>query len=186
MKALASIFAMALLITSCTGEVVGEYSTHQCYYMIDFQYGHTASPLYASLNSNNTFCVISTSPIGSTAYKLTAQLQGATAHEESITEEMNTRPSRQLGLAGSLIIGRSSFQDGALYVFDRQCPNCYNDKRRANYPLSFSNAQSMHCASCGRTYSLLSGGVVSAGDNGEKLFRYKATYTSLRLSISNP
>ncbi|MBR6191796.1 MAG: hypothetical protein IKQ68_06540 [Prevotella sp.] len=184
-----SLFAVLLcMMVSCEDflNVSNEYSTHQCYYIIDFSFGHTASPLYAALGGTNTFCMISEESTGGSAYKLRAWMHGTAAHEETISEEYLTRPTRQLGLNDGLIIGKSSFQNGDLYVFDRQCPNCYNEYHRMNYALNFTDALNVKCPNCQRVYSLLSSGAIASGGSGEKLFRYHATYTGQRLTIANP
>lgn len=177
--------ACALLMSACVGEVVGEYCTHQCYYVMDFQYGHTTSHLYPALNSTNTFAIISVSSNG-TAYKLNSERYGASSQQENVSESLLTQPSRHLGLNNGLIVGRSSFQDDQLYVFDRQCPNCFNDNHRANYPLRFKDALNVECTSCQRVYGLLNGGVVVSVDNGEKLFRYHASYVGTVFKVQNP
>lgn len=177
---------LAFIMTSCIGEVVGEYSSHQCYYVMDFQCGHTTSYLFSALNSTNNFAIVRASSMNGT-YTLTSEMYGATTRQETISEYELTRNTRCLGLNNNgVIVGRSSFQDGQLYVFDRQCPNCYNQYRYANYPLHFKDALNVECSTCHRAYSLLNGGVVTSGDGGEKLFRYHASYAGTLFSVQNP
>lgn len=175
----------ALLMSACTGDIVGEYCTYQSYYVMDFQYGYTTSPLYAALTSTNTFAFFSCAPYDG-GYKLYSQGYGTDTHTDDISLEILTRPTRVLGLNNGLIVGRSSFQNNELYVFDRQCPNCYKNYGRTNYMLVFSDAQNVICNTCQRKYGLLNGGVVVAGDNGEKLFRYHATMDGQLFKIANP
>ena len=100
-----------------------------------------------------------------------------------------TKNGRALGLNNGLIVGRSSFQNGELYVFDRQCPNCFNETSQKKYPLKFQNSANVICDRCKRVYGLLNGGVVVADEIGhdvnEKLFRYRATSSGLDLKIEN-
>ena len=171
------------------GEVVDEYITHVASFRFDFQYGHTQSYLYAALNSTNYFCFFSTNPIEG-GYDLVTEAYGTTEKNvEHITEAVLTQSGRALGLNNGLIAGRSSFQNGELYVFDRQCPNCFNETNNKNFPLNFNDASSVSCSRCKRIYGLLNGGVVVSdplnhGSN-EKLFRYRATYSGTYFQISS-
>ena len=160
--------AAVLLASSCGADVVGEYTNHQAYFYMDFSYGHTATYLNAP-------------------YTLSCEMYGVAKKNETISESILTQAPRQLGIDNrGLIVGRSSFQDGQLYVFDRQCPNCWNANNYGNYLLSFSDAHNMVCNTCHRTYGLLNGGVVVSGDSGEKLFRYRASYSNQLFRVQNP
>ena len=181
-----------LCFVGCKGEVVDEYTTHVASFRFDFQYGHTQSYLYPALNSTNYFCFFSTNPIQG-GYDLVTEAYGTKEKNvEHITEAVLTKSGRALGLAlglnNGLIVGRSSLQDGELYVFDRQCPNCFNETSQKNYPLKFQSSFNVICDHCKREYGLLNGGVVVAGgkEANEKLLRYRATYSGTYFQISNP
>ena len=182
-----------LLASSCGADVVGEYTNHQAYFYMDFGLGHANTYLSEALNSTNVFTVITANPSihmstteGGT-YTLSCEMYGVAKKNETISEASLTKVPRQLGIDGrGLIVGRSSFQDGELYVFDRQCPNCWNANNYGNYLLSFSDAHNMVCNTCHRTYGLLNGGVVVSGDSGEKLFRYRASYSNQLFRVQNP
>lgn len=180
--------AAVLLASSCGADVVGEYTNHQAYFYMDFSYGHTNTYLSEALNSTNVFTVITASDASRNApYTLSCEMYGVSKKSETISESILTQAPRQLGIDNrGLIVGRSSFQDGELYVFDRQCPNCWNANNYGNYLLSFSDAHNMVCNTCHRTYGLLNGGVVVSGDSGEKLFRYRATYSNQLFRVQNP
>ncbi|MBO5641856.1 MAG: hypothetical protein J5900_05415 [Prevotella sp.] len=180
--------AAVLLASSCGADVVGEYTNHQAYFYMDFSYGHTATYLSEALNSTNVFTVITASDASRNApYTLSCEMYGVSKKSETISESILTQAPRQLGIDNrGLIVGRSSFQDGQLYVFDRQCPNCWNANNYGNYLLSFSDAHNMVCNTCHRTYGLLNGGVVVSGDSGEKLFRYRASYSNQLFRVQNP
>ncbi|MBQ8059991.1 MAG: hypothetical protein IJ199_09275 [Prevotella sp.] len=180
--------AAVLLASSCGADVVGEYTNHQAYFYMDFSYGHTATYLSEALNSTNVFTVITASDASRNApYTLSCEMYGVAKKNETISESILTQAPRQLGIDNrGLIVGRSSFQDGQLYVFDRQCPNCWNANNYGNYLLSFSDAHNMVCNTCHRTYGLLNGGVVVSGDSGEKLFRYRASYSNQLFRVQNP
>ena len=192
MKRLFYLLTLPILLAACTTDIVGEYSSHQAYYVMDFQYAqYKASYLSDALSSVNSFCMISVSTQNldgsTTPYKLYSMMYGTTTQEEVVTEAGLTRLTRRLGLNNGLIVGRSSFQNGELYVFDRQCPNCFNAYHYANnYAVNFKDANNVECANCHRTYGLLNGGVVVAGDSGEKLFRYRASYNGTYFNVTNP
>lgn len=172
-------------MTSCIGEVVNEYCNYQCLFYFDGTM-HAASPLAGSLNSPNSFVMVSTAP-AAVGYDLIVGAYGGESHHEPITTEPETRPARVLGLNNALVIGRSSLQDGDLYVFDRQCPNCYTESHTTKAPLSWTaSGTQLHCKKCDRSYGLLNGGVVMSGENGEKLFRYRCTFFNNIFKIVNP
>ena len=178
-----------LCFMGCKGEVVDEYTTHIASFRFDFQYGHTQSYLYSALNSTNYFCFFSTKPIEG-GYDLVTETYGTKEpNVEHITEAVLTKSGRALGLNNGLIAGRSSFQNGELYVFDRQCPNCFNETNTKNYALNFKDSQHVYCNNCKRTYGLLNGGVVVSDElnheKSEKLFRYHATYSGTYFQITS-
>ena len=173
----------------CKGEVVDEYTTHIASFRFDFQYGHTQSYLYPALNSTNYFCFFSTNPIEG-GYDLITEAYGTKEKNvEHITEAVLTKSGRALGLNNGLIAGRSSFQHGELYVFDRQCPNCFNETNNKNFALKFKDSSSVYCSRCKRTYGLLNAGVVVSDslnhEKNEKLFRYRATYSGTYFQITS-
>lgn len=60
-------------------------------------------------------------------------------------------------------------------AYDLVCPNCYLDLiERA---LTFASATTVSCPRCRRTYDLGNGGIVTGGENGQKLLRYHLTYS---------
>lgn len=185
------LFAVSLCLVGCKGEVVDEFCHHTASFRFDFQYGHTQSYLYAALNSSNYFTYVTTQLVnGGPEYKLITEVYGnKEKSEEIITEAVLTQSGRILGLNNGLIVGRSSFQNGELYAFDSQCPNCFNETSQKKYLLKFQDSSNVTCDRCKRVYGLLNGGVVVSDEIGhevnEKLFRYRATYSGTYLQISN-
>ena len=105
--------------------------------------------------------------------------------------EFFARQSRLMGLNNGLIVGYSSLQDGGLYVFDQICPNCYQQNGLASmkYMVDFDSESAgtqVVCPTCKRYYGLINGGVVVKGESGQKLYRYRANFTSNVFRISNP
>lgn len=190
LKKFAFLFAVCLCLVGCKGEVVDEYCHHTARFRFDFQIGHTQSYLYAALTSSDYFVFVSTKPIDGGFVLVSEAYGNKEVNEEVVTEAVLTKNERLLGLNNGLIVGRSSLQNGELYVFDRQCPNCFNETSQKNYPLKFQSSFNVICDRCKRVYGLLNGGVVVADENGheanEKLFRYHAAYSGMYLQISNP
>lgn len=189
-----TILAAAMLFIGCSKDAIvqSEYSNNEARYVMDFNYGHTSSRLFAALSPNsNTFCIISQSS-SNIGYTLNSRLYGdEEEHHEHIIEEILTRQSRLMGLNNGLIVGYSSLQDGGLYVFDQICPNCYQQNGLASmkYMVDFDSESAgtqVVCPTCKRYYGLLNGGVVVKGESGQKLYRYRANFTSNVFRISNP
>ena len=185
------LLVVCLCLVGCKGQLVDEYCNHTASFRFDFQYGHTQSYLYAALTSTNYFSFVTTQLIsGGPEYNLITEVYGnKEPNVEPITESILTKNGRALGLNNGLIVGRSSLQNGELYVFDRQCPNCFNETSQKNYPLKFKDSGNVICDRCKRVYGLLNGGVVVADSIGhdvnEKLFRYRATYSGTYFQISS-
>lgn len=185
------LLVVCLCLVGCKGEVVDEYCHHTASFRFDFQYGHTQSYLYAAVNSTNYFTFVTTQLIsGGPEYDLITNVYGnKEASVEPVTEALLTKNGRVLGLNNGLIVGRSSFQNGELYVFDMQCPNCFNETSQKKYALKFKDSGNVICDRCKRVYGLLNGGVVVADEIGhdvnEKLFRYRATYSGTYLQVAN-
>lgn len=179
-----------LCFMGCKGEVVDEYCNHTARFRFDFQWGHTQSYLYAALNSPDYFVFVSTNPIN-VGYDLITEAYGnKETSVEHIIEAVLTKEPRALGLNNGLIVGRSSIQNGDLYVFDRQCPNCFNETNQKNFLLKFKDSQHVYCDRCKRVYGLLNGGVVEGDSIGHDasvmLFRYRASNSGTYFEISNP
>ena len=184
------LLVVCLCLVGCKGELVDEYCHHEARFRIDFQ-GHTQSYLYAALTSTNYFSFVTTQLIsGGPEYNLITEVYGnKEPNVEPITESILTKNGRALGLNNGLIVGRSSFQNNELYVFDRQCPNCFNETSQKKYALKFQNSANVICDRCKRVYGLLNGGVVVADEIGhdvnEKLFRYRATFSGTYFEVAN-
>lgn len=177
-------------VSSCDQEnIVNEYSNGQCYLTY---YGDRTplQPLNAAIGGINTFCIIWEAPGPSqTSYYLNANLPGQEMEKVLVNSQSTLQRPIQLGKDNSkgIIIGRSSMQNGDIYVYDRVCPNCFTQHRNTKYIVQFDkNASNVTCSSCHRTYGLLNGGVVVNGDNGEKLLRYRAYCNGTTLNIQNP
>ena len=87
-----------------------------------------------------------------------------------------------------IFVGFGLLSDPAVfYAYDGQCPNCYASEGRPRYPLSLENHGKARCSQCKRTYDLNNGGIVTEGEGGKKLERYRASTTGPYgiLSVNN-
>lgn len=96
--------------------------------------------------------------------------------------------SYYLGLSG-FILGRLTIpeigEDNTRVVcYDRACPNCYLNYNITK-PLTLQTGGYAKCQSCQRTYNLNDTGNVSDGPGGRPLYRYRVSYLSGALVISN-
>ncbi len=87
-----------------------------------------------------------------------------------------------IGMNNGLIVGYGildyPFQ---LFVYDLQCPNCFNSRITScqNYSLSINSMGVAKCWVCHREYGLNYGGNVINGIKGRPLYRYRATSTGI-------
>ena len=92
-----------------------------------------------------------------------------------------------LGLSG-LIVGLPNIPEigkteSLVVCFDLACSNCYNDYNITK-PLVIQNGTAT-CNSCKRTYDLNNVGFISNGEAGKPLYRYRVSYVSNTLVVSN-
>ncbi len=162
---------LTLLLCACADEAESYYANVRAF----FRFGNviTTPQLLTAVSNPGQFCTITfaggyyhfTGPDGSsTPYAATAV--DNYGHPEYIS---------------GFIVGTPAVPDLSgnftLSAFDLVCPNCYTENalQRA---LSFSGTTAMYCNRCRRTYDLNNGGIVSGGDGGRALFRYRVSYAS--------
>lgn len=98
--------------------------------------------------------------------------------------------SYYLGVNG-FIVGKPSIPEMGKDVpqvvcFDRVCPNCYTDSNYAiTKDVTFSSIGYAKCKGCDRTYNLMDRGIVSNGQPGRALYRYRVSYIGNALVINN-
>ena len=175
---LMAVVVMLPVVTACNifdGDTVTEYCNFKARLVY---YGATTvlQPLNDAIKGDNTFAMVSMPDNTAATYQLKAQLYGQAADQTTVALEGAPIPTLGLDNGKGLIIGRSTWKTDNPYVFDRVCPNCYNEHRDTKYVLNFTNSKDeVKCGTCNRTYSLINGGLVVAGENGDKLFRYRVT-----------
>ena len=87
------------------------------------------------------------------------------------------------------IVGRSNMPElGSdqypIMCYDLACPNCFDADNVAKN-LILKDGGFVSCLRCGRTYNLNNQGIISDGEDGLKLYRYRATYSGSSFSIRN-
>ena len=175
---------LALLFMASCQKAEDEFTTHECYFSFNCTY-HNASQLINAVNSYETFAIVTTKPLSGKAYTVVTSIYGAADSEDHITNEMETQRAHILGLSNGLVIGRSSM-DQTLYAFDRQCPNCYAVSGITAAPLSWAdNGNTLKCPKCSRKYNVSGGGIISEGEQGQKLLRYRITYDGTYIYVQN-
>lgn len=179
-KPLAFILSLAaMLLTVGCGSSESEYSTVRCYLVLD-NANHLDATLASAMNASapGVFCKVSTTFSGGVNYYTFANNQGQ--QSQSIFDAEDSRRSLVIGLNNAVIVGYGSLsQPATFYAFDAECPNCFDPDALPvkTKPLQMTTSGMAVCNSCHRQYSLNNGGVISSGDGGHKLTRYRATST---------
>ncbi len=161
----------ALMLCACTNEVESYYAPIRAF----FRFGSviTTPQLLTAVSNPGQFCTITFS---GGYYYFTGPDGSSTTYAATAVDNYG-KPEYVSGF----IVGTPAVLDLSgnftLSAFDLVCPNCYTDNaiQRA---LSFSSTTTMHCNRCKRTYDLDNGGIVSGGEGGRSLFRYRVSYAS--------
>ncbi len=137
--------------------------------------------LYTACNSLGEFCYTTTD--GQKIY-----FHGSKETSTLNRVALDNYGSTVLGLGG-LIIGLPSLPEigknvSQVVCFDLSCPNCYEQYGGITKRLDISGSDA-YCKGCQRTYNLDNLGIVSTGESGKPLFRYRASYVGTALVISN-
>lgn len=181
LRHLPTLLVVLLMLSGC-GKLEDEYSTrYRCRFLFNNAI-HNNTRIQAACTSWGTFVHITLT--GNRTVKLEVFGQDAELVQPVASEQPELYA---LGIdnGSGLFIGCSSFNDGAIYVFDGQCPNCYSGGM-TSYRLAFSQSgQWVTCPSCHRSYDLNNGGLVVQGDAGSKLYRYRASYSGQILQAYN-
>ena len=157
---------------------------HQCYFTFDCGI-HQGTALQSCLNpmSPGLFCMVWKQETAVMRH-IQMQLYNRQTEDVAITTEIETRRSCILGANNGLVIGCSTLNNGQLYAFDRACPNC--EKTGLHKALQWENSGLwLKCPQCERVYDLNNNGFIVNGDSGDKLMRYRASYSNNVLMVGN-
>ena len=178
------LFSAGVLFQAC-GPAYDMYCNIHAHYIVSNVL--SVSPtLFRSCTSLGEFCTI-TNPAWD-ARKLHFYSIG-TEDQPYTMSEFEAR-NIALGLGG-LIVGLPSIaeqleQEPKVVCFDLTCPNCYNEYN-ITHLMKYTRLGYVDCTSCGRSYDLNNSGIVSIGEAGRPLFRYRVSFypSTNRLSIDN-
>jgi hypothetical protein len=173
-----------LFLFSCTTNDFEFEKKYQCYFTFDCGM-HLGTGLQSCLNSMSPglFCMVWQETKQSVRH-INIQLYNQKTEDVAITTALETMRSCTLGASNGLIIGCSNLNNGELYAFDRQCPNCielgfYKALQWEN------NGLWLKCPKCERVYDLNNHGFVVKGESGNKLMRYRASFNGTILMVGN-
>lgn len=184
MKALISLcrtlsLFLLLALTSC-GETEHTFCSLPANFAVTTVYA--VPPLYTSLNSMGEFCTIRGVSNG---YLFS---HPSIASYTLPKTALNNYSAFYLGLSGFIVglpnIPEIGYDQSRVICFDLACSNCY-DEFNITKRLELQESGKAFCPSCKRTYNLNAQGEVCDGEAGKKLFRYRISYVSDTMLISN-
>ena len=183
-KTLLVIPCALFLLSSCKSDEV-QYAF--CSYKAFFRYDDVINtfPLKAALASGSgLYCSI----YPTTNSKLIFQAPGVTPLPVNVTAIAYY--SDYINPTGcGFIVGCSNVPDATtgelpILCYDRGCPNCY-ENLGISKPLSVSETGMATCPRCNRVYDLNNLGIISSGEKGIKLFRFRVAYDGSNTLIIN-
>lgn len=162
---------LAFALVSCDATVESEYSRLRAFLRVTPV--TAATPLFEAANNPGIFCKITQD---GAHYFFTRQ--NGTSTQLNITAVGANYARMQSIYNQGFIVGTPSQTDintGQFYqvAFDIVCPNCYKNSIAKMLTLQGEEAV---CPRCGRTYSLANNGIVTKGEKGRKLHRYRMAY----------
>lgn len=174
------LLAPLFLLPSCSDDIESTYSSYSAYFVCTTV--ATIPQLNSALNSWGVFTTIRSS-VGT--YIFTDESGESTSIQATT---LSNYLNFYMGIGG-FIVGLPSIpelgSDTSVPVcFDLACSNCYEDYAIAR-TLTLEESGTAHCGSCDRTYDLNNLGIITDGDAGISLFRYRITYTGNTMIINN-
>ncbi len=169
------ILSVLLLLTSCDNAEF-EYSGYQCYFIFDNTASRSAL-LATAMNqlSPGIFCHIS---VSGNYFKFETNSSSQT--ETVAMTAIDQNRTIELGIYNNtgIIVGFGNLNNPAtFYAYDYQCPNCYKSTYLPRYALTMDSSGKAKCSKCQREYDMNNDGIVSSGEAGDKLIRYRASTT---------
>lgn len=168
------------LLTACGDDLGYTYSDYRCNLYIDNSV-HQDPALSTAMNSMSpgTFCTI-TFKYSSTYYYVFKTNLGQSS--ESIFNAIDQQRDNHLriGMNNGVIVGFGNLSNPAVfYAYDAECPNCFDKDALPvrSYKLSVNGSGIATCSNCKRTYNLNTDGIITSGEPGSQLTRYRASTT---------
>ncbi|MDE6158532.1 MAG: hypothetical protein K2F69_00300 [Bacteroidaceae bacterium] len=174
------LLAAALLVASCGEELTqNKWSRMRAYYLCD--HVMDIPTLYHACTGPDQWCTIRLS------------LNGKQLLFESLIESDTENLTANVGytrfhIERGLIIGLPSLAEPladapVVTCYDIACPNCLDDAISKN--LTIQENGKAKCSRCNRTYDLSNQGIVSEGERGKTLERYRVNYNGNTLIVDN-
>lgn len=166
------LLAVIALFSAC-GDTEELYSRHPCRLFFDNARHNNAILAGAMTVHSNVFVTI----MASGKQFVFASNQGLNSVVNMTA--LDVQRGYILGMNNGIIVGYGKFEPVTFYAYDRECPNCFdfNALPVRSYPLTVHSSGIATCSKCRREYDLSNGGIVSKGDAGKKMTRYRATTT---------
>lgn len=177
------IALLATVLFAGCGETESEYSGYPC--RLVFDNSANRSPALASamnVMSPGIFCRITMTG----NYFNFSTNQGL--EDQVALTAIDQQVSIALGVYNGtgIIVGYGNLNNPAtFYAYDSQCPNCYVENGLPRYSLTMNTDGTAECGSCHRKYDMNNGGIVSSGDGGNKMMRYRAGVAGNVLTVNN-
>lgn len=182
MKGIRNFLFIAWLLcsVSCKEEVQNTYSNYPAYFVCTTV--STIPQLNAAMNNLGIFATI---VYDRNRYLFTGEDGNSTPVNPTA---ISSHSSVHMGLSG-FIVGLPNIPELGTSVsvpvcYDLACPNCYS-AYNITRALRLKEGGYASCVSCGRIYNLNNQGIVSSGDAGISLFRYRIYYSGSSVTINN-
>ena len=182
------LFSFLFFLTSCNDDLV---SNKYCNLPARFTFSPVSSisQLNSACNNMGEWCTITTFTKeidGNTwVYASFANPQGSTPWPLS---KLDNYKGYDMGQSG-FIVGLPNIPEmgesvSVVTCYDLACRNCY-DNFSVTKRMTLQESGYAQCPSCNRIYNLNNTGIVSSGDAGKPLFRYRVYFNGNTLSINN-
>lgn len=177
------IALLATVIFAGCGETESEYSGYPCRFVFDNS-ANRSPALASAMNvmSPGIFCRIT----------MTGNYFNFSTNQGLEDEVMMTAIDKEVTIilgvynVTGIIVGYGNLNSPAtFYAYDSQCPNCYHEGGLLRYSLTMNTDGTAECGSCHRKYDMNNGGIVSSGDGGNKMMRYRAGVAGNVLTVNN-
>lgn len=142
-----------------------------------------APVLYTSLQSMGEFCTIRAT---GNKYEFASPTQKTPSYVNAT--QLSSMSGFYMGLSGFVVglphIPEMGQDYSRVVCYDLACPNCYHNYN-VTKRMTLREGGYIHCASCDRTYNLNDLGLITEGEAGKPLFRYRVSYSGHTLVINN-
>ncbi len=172
MRILPGLLLAALALTAC-GDTENLYSSAYCRLTFDNS-THNDATLASAMTPTSGGVFVTITASGTTFSFSSNQGLSSTTAMTALEQQRGF----SLGYNNGIIVGYGTV-DNTFYCYDRECPNCFDPEALPvkSYKITVNTFGIASCSTCHRKYDCNSGGLVSDGDAGTKLTRYRATTT---------